>query len=89
MEVESAKVSTEIPSPASGKLLRILVEDGETVKAGTILAWLGEEGDTIPEEDQSQVMDSANKEAVEPINDEQTQEIKHDQVQSPKLKNNE
>ena len=86
MEVESAKVSTEIPSPASGKLLRILVEDGETVKAGTILAWLGEEGDTIPDEDQSQVMDSANKEAVEPINDEQTQEIKHDQVQSPKLK---
>ncbi len=57
MEVEFAKVSTEIPSPASGTLLRILANDGETVKAGTIIAWLGEEGDTIPDEDMSQQPD--------------------------------
>ena len=86
MEVESAKVSTEIPSPASGKLLKILVEDGKTVKAGTIVAWLGEEGDTIPDEDQSQPVDSANKEAVEATQNEQTQEIKQNQVRSANVK---
>jgi 2-oxoglutarate dehydrogenase E2 component (dihydrolipoamide succinyltransferase) len=48
LEVESAKVSTEIPSPASGIVLRILVEDGVTVNAGTIIAWIGEPGEKLP-----------------------------------------
>lgn len=47
MEVESAKVNTEIPSPASGTLLKILVEEGTTVKAGTILGWIGEPGEKV------------------------------------------
>ncbi len=51
LEVESAKVSTEIPSPATGTVLQILVEDGVTVKAGTIIAWIGEQGDKIPADD--------------------------------------
>lgn len=88
MEVESAKVSTEIPSPASGTLLRILANDGETVKAGTIIAWLGEEGDTIPDEDISLQPASSIQEANDSIQVEQTQEIKRDQVKSTDLKNN-
>ena len=52
MEVESAKVNTEIPSPASGILLKILVEEGTTVKAGTILAWVGEQDEKIPSENE-------------------------------------
>ncbi len=48
IEVESAKVNTEIPSPASGVLLKVLVEEGTTVNAGTILAWIGEPGEQIP-----------------------------------------
>jgi 2-oxoglutarate dehydrogenase E2 component (dihydrolipoamide succinyltransferase) len=49
IEVESAKVNTEIPSPATGTLLKILVEEGTTVNAGTILAWIGEPGEEIPD----------------------------------------
>jgi len=55
MEVESAKVNTEIPSPASGTLLRILVEEGTTVKAGTILGWIGTTDEKIPSDGESYV----------------------------------
>jgi len=53
IEVESAKVNTEIPSPASGTLLKILVEEGTTVNAGTILAWIGQPGEEIPDDSES------------------------------------
>jgi pyruvate/2-oxoglutarate dehydrogenase complex dihydrolipoamide acyltransferase (E2) component len=48
LEVNTDKVDTEIPSPASGTLLKILVPEGQTVEAGTLLAWIGQPGDEIP-----------------------------------------
>jgi 2-oxoglutarate dehydrogenase E2 component (dihydrolipoamide succinyltransferase) len=45
VEVNTDKVDTEIPSPASGALLEILVPAGTTVKAGAPLAWIGQEGE--------------------------------------------
>lgn len=52
LEVNTDKVDTEVPSSASGTLLKILVPEGETVEAGTTLAWIGEPGEEIPEGDQ-------------------------------------
>lgn len=49
LEVNTDKVDTEIPSPASGVLLEILVKEGSTVRAGSPLAWIGEAGEAIPE----------------------------------------
>lgn len=40
LEVMTDKVNTEIPSPAAGVLVEVLVEEGETVKVGTPLAVL-------------------------------------------------
>jgi pyruvate/2-oxoglutarate dehydrogenase complex dihydrolipoamide acyltransferase (E2) component len=48
LEVNTDKVDTEIPAPAAGTLLKILVPDGETVEAGTLLAWIGEPGEELP-----------------------------------------
>ena len=48
LEVETDKVTTEIPSPAGGTLLKILVPVGETVEVDTVLAWIGEPGEEIP-----------------------------------------
>ena len=45
LEVITDKVDTEIPSPAAGVLLRILVDEGETVAVGTMLARIGAPGD--------------------------------------------
>ncbi len=38
LEVSTDKIDTEVPSPASGRLAEILVEAGETVDVGTVLA---------------------------------------------------
>lgn len=48
LEVNTDKVDTEIPSPAAGTLLKIVIGEGITVKAGTIIAWIGEPGENIP-----------------------------------------
>lgn len=47
MEVVTDKVTTEIPSPAAGTLLQILVPEGTTVKAGTVLAIIGAAGEQV------------------------------------------
>ncbi len=50
VEVNTDKVDTEIPAPASGTLLKILQpKEGATVEVGMILAWIGEPGESIPE----------------------------------------
>lgn len=48
VEVSTDKVDTEIPSPASGVLLAIYTEAGETVEAGTMLAVIGQAGEEPP-----------------------------------------
>jgi pyruvate/2-oxoglutarate dehydrogenase complex dihydrolipoamide acyltransferase (E2) component len=48
LEVSTDKVDTEIPSPADGTVLQILVPEGETVQAGTVIALIGAAGETPP-----------------------------------------
>jgi 2-oxoglutarate dehydrogenase E2 component (dihydrolipoamide succinyltransferase) len=48
LEVETDKVVSEIPSPAEGVLLEIIVPEGTTVKIGTVVAWVGAVGEPIP-----------------------------------------
>ena len=47
LTVTTDKVDTEIPAPASGTLLKILVAEGETVAAGTLLAEIGAPAEAI------------------------------------------
>ncbi|HYI44205.1 MAG TPA: dihydrolipoamide acetyltransferase family protein [Actinomycetota bacterium] len=46
VEISTDKVDSEVPSSASGTLQKILVQEGETVKVGTPLAIIGEEGES-------------------------------------------
>jgi 2-oxoglutarate dehydrogenase dihydrolipoamide succinyltransferase (E2 component) len=50
LEVNTDKVDSEIPSPTKGTVLEILIQEGETVQAGTILAYIGEPGEEVSEE---------------------------------------
>ena len=43
-EVSTDKVDTEVPSPVSGVLTEIRVQEGDTVDVGTVIAVVGEEG---------------------------------------------
>ncbi|MDW8353168.1 MAG: 2-oxoglutarate dehydrogenase, E2 component, dihydrolipoamide succinyltransferase [Bryobacterales bacterium] len=44
-EISTDKVDTEIPSPAAGVLVEILVQEGETVPINTVVARIEESGD--------------------------------------------
>lgn len=49
-EVNTAKVSAEIPSPVSGKILKILFNEGDTVAVGTVVAEVSLDGEGDIEE---------------------------------------
>jgi 2-oxoglutarate dehydrogenase E2 component (dihydrolipoamide succinyltransferase) len=53
LEVNTDKVDSEIPSPVSGTLLEILVPADTTVRAGELLAWIGEAGEQAAENGKS------------------------------------
>src|SRR5512144_37176 len=53
-EISTDKVDAEIPAPASGTLLEILVQEGQTVPINTVVAKLAEPG-----EDSSKVQQPA------------------------------
>src|SRR5207302_2635712 len=44
LEVQTDKTTVEIPSPAAGKIARILVEEGKVVPVGTVLVVIGDDG---------------------------------------------
>ena len=44
VEVQTDKTTVEIPSPAAGKVARILVSEGDVVPVGTVLVVIGEDG---------------------------------------------
>src|SRR5213079_573087 len=43
LEISTDKVDTEVPSPGAGVVSEILVQEGETVEVGTLLARIGGE----------------------------------------------
>ncbi|MCQ3929981.1 MAG: 2-oxo acid dehydrogenase subunit E2 [Chloroflexi bacterium] len=45
LEVSTDKVDTEVPAPAEGTLLEVYVQEGQTVKAGVLLAVIGKPGE--------------------------------------------
>jgi pyruvate/2-oxoglutarate dehydrogenase complex dihydrolipoamide acyltransferase (E2) component len=47
LEVNTDKVDTEIPAPASGTVLKILAEEGVPAKVGAVLALIGKPGESV------------------------------------------
>ncbi len=52
LEVETDKVVTEIPSPASGIVLKISIPENTPVTVGKIIAWIGQPGEKVDESDE-------------------------------------
>ncbi|MCB0044180.1 MAG: 2-oxo acid dehydrogenase subunit E2 [Caldilineaceae bacterium] len=48
LEISTDKIDTEVPAPAGGTLLTILAQEGVTVAAGSVLAYIGAEGEEAP-----------------------------------------
>jgi 2-oxoisovalerate dehydrogenase E2 component (dihydrolipoyl transacylase) len=63
LEVNTDKVDTEIPAPASGTVLKILAEEGVPAKVGTVLAFIGKPGEAV---DSGQLSAGSEKPAPQP-----------------------
>src|SRR3989454_12366463 len=48
VEVMTDKVTVQIPSPVTGKILQLRAKEGEVVKVGSTLIVFGEAGEAIP-----------------------------------------
>lgn len=64
VEVNTDKVDTEIPSPASGTILRILQAEGAVVPVNATLVWIGEPGEALPEDEGAAAPAAAPKAAA-------------------------
>jgi pyruvate dehydrogenase E2 component (dihydrolipoamide acetyltransferase) len=49
VEIQTDKTTVEIPSPAAGRVARIMVREGEVVPVGTVLVVIGEDSAAAPE----------------------------------------
>jgi len=47
LEVNTDKVDTEIPAPATGTVLKIMAEEGLPAKVGSVLAFIGKVGESV------------------------------------------
>lgn len=65
-EVNTAKVSAEIPSPVAGKILEILFKEGDTVAVGTVVAVVAIEGEGETESESPQPTSTEKQEEVAP-----------------------
>ncbi len=67
LEISTDKVDTEVPSPASGVVTQILVQEGETVDVGTKLAVIGGEAGAPAEAPAAQPEPEAPAPAAEEV----------------------
>jgi 2-oxoisovalerate dehydrogenase E2 component (dihydrolipoyl transacylase) len=78
LEVNTDKVDTEIPAPASGVVLKIELQEGAVAKVGEVLAVIGQAGESV--DSRQSAVDSEKSEPVK--KDEAAQEEKST-VQAP------
>ena len=65
VSIETDKAVADIESPISGVLLRIVGQVDGVYDVGATLAWIGEEGEAVPDEPAAQAQAPAAKPAVE------------------------
>ena len=66
VEINTDKVDTEIPSPISGTVLKILISEGTAALVNSTLAWVGKPGENIPEDSSAPAPQSEQKESAKP-----------------------
>ncbi len=66
-EIETDKASMSVESYAEGTLLAINYKEGEKVKTGEIVAYIGDPGDKIPVEQEKQILKQEEKKTAPAI----------------------
>ncbi|MEX1247890.1 MAG: 2-oxo acid dehydrogenase subunit E2 [Anaerolineales bacterium] len=65
VEINTDKVDTEIPSPVTGTVLKIVAAEGVAAPVNSILAWIGKPGEEIPADGGGAAPKAATKLAAE------------------------
>jgi pyruvate dehydrogenase E2 component (dihydrolipoamide acetyltransferase) len=65
LEISTDKVDTEVPSPGTGVLTEILVQEGQTVDVGTKLAVIGGDGASAPSGSEPQAQEAPPEPATQ------------------------
>jgi pyruvate dehydrogenase E2 component (dihydrolipoamide acetyltransferase) len=76
LEISTDKVDAEVPAPGAGVLLEIRANEGDTVEVGTVVAVIGEEGESAVSGEPSSVSSeqtAVSGQAEEPAAEEQTE----------------
>ena len=55
LEIETDKATLTVESYAKGTVLEILVGEGDVVPAGQVIAYIGDEGETLPTASKTEV----------------------------------
>ena len=63
LEVNTDKVDTEIPAPATGTVLKIMAQEGAPAKVGTILAFIGKPGESVGDDSSAPVKSESKVES--------------------------
>ena len=48
LEISSEKLTSDVEAPSAGVILKIISQAGDTVPCKKVIAWIGEEGESIP-----------------------------------------
>jgi 2-oxoglutarate dehydrogenase E2 component (dihydrolipoamide succinyltransferase) len=67
LEVNTDKVDTEIPSPATGVLLKLLLPEGTAAKVGEVLAVIGQPGEKVEASEAASPVPSAALTELKPF----------------------
>jgi 2-oxoglutarate dehydrogenase E2 component (dihydrolipoamide succinyltransferase) len=88
LEIATDKVDTEVPSPESGVLVEILVEEDETVEVGQVIAIIDTEGEASASTDGTEDEDNDDKED-EPSDEESVDEVEDESNEEDQQKESE
>lgn len=67
VEVNTDKVDSELPSPVSGTVLKILYPADAVVEVNNVLAWIGEPGEEIPEDSEGDIVEPKPEPVSQPV----------------------
>lgn len=90
LEIATDKVDSEVPAPESGVLVEILVEAGETVEVGEVIAIIETDADAAKSAEPAEKKESKKEEpAPEPEQEEETEDSEPEDKEETKGKSEE
>lgn len=71
LDITTDKIDTEVPAPAAGVLLKVLAAEGTTVQVGSVIAYIGDQGEekdiqAFPQDADETLENAQSREAVSP-----------------------